>query len=197
MKYLYTFALSFLFFCNSTDFILADKSLSEFVVQAQNQDCKHGLHHHPNNGPFSIFVFCDDALGTNIGLILTEPGAGPGKLKLEGTKIWDWQVNNRFWQLQEWSSDVTSFAWSPDFRYLYIATSSVYGDGSFFRLDLKNRTSKRLIPDKKAKYFNSLKNKSIRTRIVGIDKNLDKITVEIEAYWPNEETIAKEIVELN
>ena len=59
---------------------------SSFLVQVSPRSCTHGLHDQPNGGPFSVFVFCDDAIGVNIGVILTEPGAGPGRLQLEGTK---------------------------------------------------------------------------------------------------------------
>ena len=60
---------------------------SSYLIQAQFENCQHGLHAQPNGGPFSVFLFCDDALGSNIGVILTQPGAGPGNIKLNTETI--------------------------------------------------------------------------------------------------------------
>lgn len=87
------------------------KEQYSYLVHVSPRSCSQGLHAQPNDGPFSVYVFCDDAIGVNIGVILTEPGAGPGKLKLEGTKTWNkWSATERFWQDAIWASDVTSFA---------------------------------------------------------------------------------------
>ncbi len=78
------------------------KDSPTYLIQASPKYCRHGLHVQPNGGSFSVFLFCDDAVGSNIGVILTEPGAGPGKIRLTGTKVWDkWDTNNRFWQERE------------------------------------------------------------------------------------------------
>jgi hypothetical protein len=57
------------------------------LVEAVRSKCVHGLHKQPDGGPFSVFLFCDDALGSNIGVINTAPGAGPGAIALAGPKI--------------------------------------------------------------------------------------------------------------
>jgi len=49
---------------------------THYLIQAQSKNYQHRLHSQPNKGPFSVFLFCDDALGSNIGVILTEPGGG-------------------------------------------------------------------------------------------------------------------------
>jgi len=123
------------------------------LVDAAGASCKHGLHPQPNAGPFAVFLFCDDALASNIGIILTERGAGPGNVPLNELRLWHtWDTVNRFWQDREWASGVINFAWSPSQRYLYVATSSIYGDGGFFKIDLREHTHKRLIPQPKSKY---------------------------------------------
>ena len=159
----------------------AGQTSSPYLVQARQKPCQHGLHAQPKGGPFSVFLFCDDALGSNIGVILTEPGAGPGKIELSGTKVWDkWDTNNRFWQETKWATDVVNFAWSPSFRYIYVATSGIYGDGGFFKLDLKERLSERLLPKSSAKYSFELGGGHL-TKIEKVDLNKRVIIVGI--YW--------------
>lgn len=93
--------------------------------------CVGGLHDQPQQ-IFSAFVFCDSALGTNIGVILKDLN-GPFDSK-------KWWPTNRFWQDNDWASDVTSFAWDPSSHFLVVATSAVYGTGAVYRLDLAKRT---------------------------------------------------------
>lgn len=116
--------------------------ISPFLIQVGGEEnCQHGLHPQPGfgeyknpNGPFAVYLFCDMGLGTNIGVILIEPGAGGGKIGLQPKS--QWKVNKRFWQDPLWATDVTSFAWCPSGKYLYVATSMTYGDGQLFKLDL-------------------------------------------------------------
>lgn len=109
--------------------------------------CAHGLVPQPPGGPFSVFVFCDDGLGTNIGVILTEAGSGPGKINLGPSRIWPWDRIDRFWQEPHWSGDVSHFLWSPSLRYLYVATAPIYGTGHLYELDLLTKTTIDLCPD--------------------------------------------------
>jgi hypothetical protein len=97
--------------------------------------CVHGLHQQPE-GPFGVFVFCDDAAGTSIGLVYASPGAP-----------WSgrWSLSDRFWQEASWARDVTSIAWLPGSRLL-VATSPVYGTGSLYLLTINDRTALRLYP---------------------------------------------------
>ena len=124
-------------------------SAGELVVCPLPNQCVQGLYPQPSGGPFSVFLFCDDALGMNIGVINTSGAAGPGKIDLPPPKNWDrWDVNDRFWQERDWATDITSFGWSPDLKYLYVATSSVYGKGGLYKLDLIKRTYTRLLPER-------------------------------------------------
>jgi hypothetical protein len=61
---------------------LVAQNKSNYLVITSQKACRHGIHEQPNEGPFSVFLFCDDAGGSNIGVILTEKGADPGKIKL-------------------------------------------------------------------------------------------------------------------
>ena len=101
--------------------------------------CSQGEHSQPK-GRFAIYVFCDDALGTNIAVFMKGLGA-----PFEG----NYQLGKRFWQGQEWAYDVTSYAWLPD-NQLLIATSAVYGSGSVYLLNLAKQLSRVLFNDDKA-----------------------------------------------
>lgn len=153
----------------------------QFLVQVSPASCTHGLHAQPGDGPFSVFVFCDDAGGVNIGVILTQPGAGPGKLELKDTKTWDkWSCNDRFWQDSDWATDVTSFAWSPSYRYLYVATSAIYGEGGIFKLDLQNRTSSRLAPSDFGERYHSIGIDDVfSSTIISFDIQSNKMEIEL------------------
>lgn len=174
----------------------AEESFS-YLIQASGKYCKHGLHAQPNGGPFSIFLFCDDALGSNIGVINTEPGAGPGAIQLTEAKVWDkWYTFDRFWQEKEWATDVVNFAWSPSLRYIYVATSRIYGDGGLFRLDLKERTAVRLLPTPKASYFSRLDKVEYYTYIDNINVKKKLIRVKIYTYDTDKALIAAEDIHL-
>ena len=151
---------------------------SSYLVEAYGDKCKHGLHPQPNNGPFSIFLFCDDALGANIGIILTERGAGPGNIPLSEDRTWGkWDVNDRFWQDRKWATDVISFAWSPSNRYLYVLTEEIYGDQGLYRLDLRERKFVIITP-----------HKGFYTRILTFDANKKKMILEVQLE-PSEKPI--------
>lgn len=125
----------------------ASAAADSLVVHISPGKCIQGLYKQPPGGPFSVFLFCDDALGSNLGVVDTAGGAGPGEIDLAPPKQWNkWAVNNRFWQDPTWATDVTSFAWSTNLKYLYVATSSTYGQGGLYKLDLVNRTYKQLLP---------------------------------------------------
>ncbi len=93
--------------------------------------CLGGLHDQPGQ-IFTVFVFCDPPLGTNIGVILKDLSG-----EFDSKKWWP---TNRFWQDHAWAADVTSFAWDPSGPGLFVGTSSTYGTGAVYRLDLSKRT---------------------------------------------------------
>ena len=165
----------------------------ERLVDASHDQCKHGLHPQPNHGPFSVFLFCDDALGSNIGIILTERGAGPGNISLGHAKVWQiWDTANRFWQDRKWATDVVNFAWGPSQRYLYVATSGIYGNGGFFKIDLREHAYQRLMPSPNSPYASRLSDQ-FGTKIESIDLTAKKITVQISLLDPIEERVAQEV----
>lgn len=93
--------------------------------------CVGGLHEQPQR-VFSVFTFCDSALGIHIAVLLQD---------LDGPfDVQKWGPTNRAWQDHQWASDVTSFAWDPSGHFLFVATSAVYGTGAVYRLDLAKRT---------------------------------------------------------
>jgi hypothetical protein len=153
---------------------------SPSVVNVSANNCVPGLYQQPNGGPFAVFVFCDDAAGVNIGVVNPSGAAGPGRIDLGPLKVWDkWQVNDRFWQQPAWATDITSFAWSPDLKSLYVGTSEVYGTGALYKLDLVNRTYQKLIPTPEwrldPKYGHS-------TSITAIDSRSGEVYAELATY---------------
>ena len=114
--------------------------------------CEHGIHHQPN-GPMAIMLFCEDAVGTYLGLIyydiMEQPAPADFVRRLnekEKTAFYNiWSLSNRMWQEPIWASDVTSYAWGEDGTKLYIATSGIYGSGSLYELDIVRRQYKQIV----------------------------------------------------
>lgn len=162
--------------CIANPAIAADS----YLITAYASVCKQGQYQQPAGGPFSVFLFCDDALGSNIGVVNIAPGAGPGTIPLAQSKTWDkWNVNDRFWQQPAWATDVTSFAWSPDLHFLYVATSDVYGTGALYKLDLVKRTYIQILPDPRTPVA---ANQGFSTEIKGLDMKTGELTVEVESF---------------
>jgi len=152
---------------------------ASFLVEVVGEKCMPGLHPQPRNGPFSVFLFCDDALGSNIGIILTDGSrVGP---ELDPFSQGKWDTNKRFWQDPVWATDVKNFAWSPDLRYLYIATSSIYGNGGFYKLDLIQRKATRVIPSEITPYFKESKY-TYDTEIKHIDLGNGQVEVSFDFF---------------
>jgi hypothetical protein len=115
--------------------------------------CPHGLHKQPN-GPMAVILFCEDALGTYIGLVYYDTMGGPVPYRFneklseteKETYYKTWSLENRMWQNPLWASDVTSYAWGPDGTKLYVATSEVYGSGALYELDLVRKMHKQIAP---------------------------------------------------
>jgi len=107
--------------------------VDSMILNVYSKECRHGLLK-PAKGDFSIFVFCDDALGTQIGVVLDRKGVGPVE---SGGK---WSANQRFWQEGMAMADVKQIVWSNSGNYAYITTSEVYSDNSLYELCLINRT---------------------------------------------------------
>ena len=195
-KYLWYIHLSCVLMLGLIHGTIFAQTSTPYLVQAQSEKCQHRLHPQPNRGPFSVFLFCDDALGSNIGVILTEPGGGPGAMKLTGDMVWDkWYTNDRFWQDKLWATDVVNFLWSPSLRYLYVATSGIYGHGGFFKLDLKERSFIRLLPDPSATYMHHLEG-GYFTKIKEVDIEKDLIIVGIYVYDETFTLVAQEEIQL-
>jgi hypothetical protein len=117
-------------------------------------------------------------------------------MKLTGDSAWDkWYTNDRFWQDKRWATDVVNFLWSPSLRYLYVATSGIYGDGGLFKLDLKERSSVRLLPDQSVDYLHQLQGEYFtQIDIVSMEKNI--IVVGIYLYEETFKLVAQEEVQL-
>ena len=128
-------------------------SESPAVWSHEKNGCNSGLYRQPK-GPMALMLFCEDALGTYIGLVYYESMKSPVPydffLKLseaeKKTYYQVWSLANRMWQTSVWASDVTSYAWGPDGTKLYVATSAIYGSGGLYELDLVRRQHKKIAP---------------------------------------------------
>ena len=104
------------------------------VLLNQTQD---GSHHQSWFFPdptaqSGVVDFEDDAAGTTIGVVMTRP--------LESNDLESgWRLERRFWQEATWCRNVTSFGWSQDGHYLFVATSGIYGTGFVYQLNVSAR----------------------------------------------------------
>jgi len=123
------------------------KSHDSLVVKMAPKWCSHGLHHQPKGGPFAVIAFCDDALGTHIGIIcyagVCEQSIDPN----EEIRFEAWSLDNRMWQEKEWANDVTSIAWAPNQKSLFVSTNEIYGSGALYQIDLERRKFTQLLPE--------------------------------------------------
>jgi hypothetical protein len=143
-------------------FLLLEVSLLAQAVSALDnkemwihakEGCNQGIYKQPN-GPMALILFCNDALGTYVGLVYYDSPEGPAselffnRLSETEKKIYykTWSLENRMWQVPIWASDVTSYAWGPDGTKLYVATSEIYGSGALYELDLIRKKHKQIAP---------------------------------------------------
>jgi hypothetical protein len=133
------------------------------------------------NGPFAAIVFPEDALGNYLGIIYYDSMNLPENNK--------WSLENRFWQGKPWASDITSIAWGPSGKFLYVATDEIYGDGGLFQLDLYAKTYQKIFPTEEVlKKLNIKMPQGYRTEIKGLTDG--KLKIKFESYWDNK---AKEL----
>jgi hypothetical protein len=103
-------------------------------------NCPRGLHVAPQ-GPFAVVLLCEDALGEYLSVLWYAPMGQPA------TASGRWSLKNRYWHDPIWGADVTGFKWSKNGNELLVSTSSVYGSGALFALDLHAHTYKQLLPE--------------------------------------------------
>jgi len=138
------------------------------VINLPAEKCKHGLVFQPN-GPFAVMLFCEDALGDHIGIIYYRYMEVPREGK--------WRLTDRFWQHKEWGANVTALAWDNTGKFLIVTTSSIYGSGGVYCLDLMNRKATKLFPQTRYKKEMEKIKSVCRPKILGIHEKTQ--TVEI------------------
>ncbi len=89
-------------------------------------------------GPYAVMIFRDGALGDRLAIVHLGPMAA--------ARDSAWTLDERFWQEPLWSADANALVWSSDGLALYISTGD-HGSGGVFRLDLRNRRTRRLWPN--------------------------------------------------
>jgi hypothetical protein len=85
-------------------------------------------------------LFCDDAASSHLGVICYAPGC-------ESPNEGPWGLADRFWQQEEWASDVTAFAWDANGECLYVSTDEIYGTGNLYALSLSKRQATTIAPE--------------------------------------------------
>jgi len=135
------FIILFILLSISTFCSANNDEVNKYLVKYIKDDNNFGsrIYRQPN-GPFVIYSFPEMAQGNYIGIIFHDIMGGPLKGK--------WKIANRFWQEGTWCEDVINFAWSFDGKFLFVATSSIYGDGGLYKLDLYNKSYEQLYPTK-------------------------------------------------
>ena len=140
------------------------KLMTTVDLARRNEITKNRIIKQPN-GPFAAIVFDEYALAIHTCVIFYENMGVP----VEGK----WSISERTWCSDKWGSDITSMYWSPDGKSLYLATSSIYGDGGVFKLNLYNKKFIKVYPTAKkgSKYVSA-------TEIIGSAK--DGLTLKVE-----------------
>jgi len=127
------------------------------VVQISAKFCTPDMHKQPK-GLFALYVFCDDALGTNVAVYIRSLGAPVAE---------KYDLGKRFWQGEKWSYNVTSYSWINE-NHLLLATSYIYGTGAVYLLDLEAQEFEEVLP---------LQHGSCISRLVSVNINSVKVAV--------------------
>jgi hypothetical protein len=144
------------------------------VINLGPEECKHGLLFQPN-GPFAVMLFCEDALGDHIGVIYYTP--------MRDLHEGKWSLTDRFWQNRDWGADVTALAWDNTGKYLIVTTSSIYGSGAVYCLDLMNRKATKLFPQPKYKKEMEKIEIVCRPKILGIYEDTQTVDILFDDCW--------------
>ena len=137
------------------------------------------------NGPFAAMIFDEYALGIHLCIIFYDQMGMPSNGK--------WSISDRTWCNEKWGSDITSIYWCPNGKRIYVGTSSVYGDGGVFRLDLYTKAFKKVYPSedllstgKQGKRYVS------SSEIVEASKTNLRLKVRFSEFVGNEERFVEE-----
>ncbi len=106
-------------------------------VPVSGRNCAAGPHVSPEGGPFAFFLFCDDALGTQMAVL---------SVSMSVPQAQAWSLADRVWQQAAWATDVVSVAWLEQGKALLVITGYVYGNASIYRLVLPTREVVRIFP---------------------------------------------------
>jgi hypothetical protein len=126
-------------------------------------------------------VFCDDGLGTHLGIICYAPGCGEGEAP--------WSLEDRFWQESSWS-DVTAFAWDPNGQCLYVSTAEAYGPGDLYAVSLTRRKQRAVPLQLEGKV---VKNGRHVTTITGLQVAKHRLIYELEYFGQRERKTVTEV----
>lgn len=107
---------------------------STHIYNAQNI-CRKGLQKQilTKDNRFRFEIFCEDAMGKYLTLTWSSHLASFESLESP------WKLTDRHWEGQDWSKDILSFAVSDDSKTALVSTSSIYGEGKVYILDLPKR----------------------------------------------------------
>jgi len=130
------------------------------------------------NGPFAVVLFNEGSLSTLIGVLYFKAMMNPA----DG----EWKIDDRFWQKGDWVTDVTSFAWGKNGKYLYVGTMNVYGHAGLYKINLWERKSERIFPTDNLLKEAGLYGSSFAIEIVAVDLERSRLVVEITPQDPED-----------
>lgn len=147
------------------------------IINVSN-DCQHGLQEFQNK-PFAMYVFCDDAVGNQIGFIWTRAGISDDSIPQNQNK---WSEADRFWQEKPWAQDVVDVAILKTKNVAIVSTENIYSQAGIWLLDLNTRSYKAL-PFQTKKF--KISDVQTMLNIVSIDENNKKVHISIKQDPPS------------
>ena len=90
-------------------------------------------------------------------------------------------LENRFWYDKSWGDDVDSYYHDSEKNKLYVATSSAYGIGGVYELDLREIKQRMIFPESKKKLKES-QDKKTNYSILSFESGLLKIQTSSKKY---------------
>jgi hypothetical protein len=88
-----------------------------------------------SDGPFTLMLTCEDALGRYLGVLYT------GQMIAPSVKAW--KIDYRYWVAEEWKGSPTSFVWL-DANRIAVATDEVASDPAVYVVDLLDKKTKKV-----------------------------------------------------
>ena len=111
----------------------AKKFSTKVYSTSLTDDCWSGMHKRRDRN-ITILATCEENLISYISLYYIG--------EMNKPKHGAWSLKKRYWSDKKWSTDVDSYIWGADGKFLYIATRGTEGDPAVYKLDVINQKYK-------------------------------------------------------